>query len=136
MVGLEKMFVSAEGLLVSEARPVKQHQRSYTPDHASQLWHGQSAWIPLCSTIDAIGRAVRAFRCNSSGHGRRMAYLRMRARRAEGGYSTNLTAMAGLQSYYYSSREGSSGGALGIGMGNKIGMLSGGYFGVISPEGC
>jgi len=28
-----------------------------------------------------------------------------------------------------------SGGALGIGMGNIIGMLSGGYFGVISPEG-
>lgn len=31
--------------------------------------------------------------------------------------------------------EGGSGGALGIGMGNVVGMLSGGYFGVISPEG-
>ena len=31
--------------------------------------------------------------------------------------------------------EGGSGGALGIGMGNRIGMLSGAYFGVISPEG-
>ena len=33
------------------------------------------------------------------------------------------------------SGEGGSGGALGIGMGNIVGMLSGGYFGVISPEG-
>jgi hypothetical protein len=31
--------------------------------------------------------------------------------------------------------EGGSGGALGIAMGNKIGMLSGGYYGVITPEG-
>ena len=31
--------------------------------------------------------------------------------------------------------QGGSGGALGIGMGNSVGMLSGGYFGVISPEG-
>jgi acetyl-CoA carboxylase alpha subunit len=31
--------------------------------------------------------------------------------------------------------EGGSGGALGICMGNFIGMLSGAYFGVISPEG-
>jgi len=31
--------------------------------------------------------------------------------------------------------EGGSGGALGLCMGNEIAMLSGGYFGVISPEG-
>ncbi|ELP90071.1 pyruvate carboxylase subunit B, putative [Entamoeba invadens IP1] len=31
--------------------------------------------------------------------------------------------------------EGGSGGALGIAMGNTIGMLSGGYYGVITPEG-
>ncbi|KAL7721248.1 acetyl-CoA carboxytransferase [Entamoeba marina] len=31
--------------------------------------------------------------------------------------------------------EGGSGGALGIAMGNKIAMLSGGYYGVITPEG-
>jgi acetyl-CoA carboxylase alpha subunit len=31
--------------------------------------------------------------------------------------------------------EGGSGGALGIGMGNTVGMLSRAYFGVISPEG-
>jgi acetyl-CoA carboxylase alpha subunit len=31
--------------------------------------------------------------------------------------------------------EGGCGGALGIGMGNVVGMLSGGYFCLISPEG-
>lgn len=51
--------------------------------------------------------------------------------------ATNLTAMAGLTVPIVTLLvgEGGSGGALGIGMGNIIGMLSGGYFGVISPEG-
>ena len=51
--------------------------------------------------------------------------------------ATNLTAMAGLSVPIVTLviGEGGSGGALGIGMGNKIGMLSGGYFGVISSEG-
>lgn len=51
--------------------------------------------------------------------------------------ATNLTAMAGLQVPIISliTGEGGSGGALGIGMGNKVGMLSHAYFGVISPEG-
>jgi acetyl-CoA carboxylase alpha subunit len=30
--------------------------------------------------------------------------------------------------------EGGSGGALGIAMGNRVGMMSGAYYGVISPE--
>jgi hypothetical protein len=46
-------------------------------------------------------------------------------------------AMAGLRVPIVTllAGEGGSGGALGIGMGNTVGMLSGGYFGVISPEG-
>ena len=51
--------------------------------------------------------------------------------------ATNLTAMASLRVPIVTLvvGEGGSGGALGIGMGNSIGMLSQGYFGVISPEG-
>jgi acetyl-CoA carboxylase alpha subunit len=51
--------------------------------------------------------------------------------------ATNLTIMAGLTVPIITIMvgEGGSGGALGICMGNTIGMLSGGYFGVISPEG-
>jgi len=51
--------------------------------------------------------------------------------------ATNLTLMAGLKVPILSLiiGEGGSGGALGLGMGNKVGMLSQAYFGVISPEG-
>ncbi|CAM9739850.1 unnamed protein product, partial [Ectocarpus sp. 8 AP-2014] len=51
--------------------------------------------------------------------------------------ATNLTAMAGLKVPIVTliMGEGGSGGALGVGMGNRVGMLSRAYFGVISPEG-
>ena len=50
--------------------------------------------------------------------------------------ATNLTLMAGLTVPIVTLLvgEGGSGGALGICMGNKIGMLSGGYFGMLLNE--
>ncbi|KAJ1445024.1 hypothetical protein M885DRAFT_626577 [Pelagophyceae sp. CCMP2097] len=51
--------------------------------------------------------------------------------------ATNLTAMAGLRTAIVTVvlGEGGSGGALGLAMGNAVGMLSQAYYGVISPEG-
>mmetsp|Transcript_13785 Transcript_13785/g.44957 ORF Transcript_13785/g.44957 Transcript_13785/m.44957 type:complete len:1276 (-) Transcript_13785:333-4160(-) len=51
--------------------------------------------------------------------------------------ATNLTVMAGLKVPVVTVvlGEGGSGGALGIAMGNAVGMLSQAYYGVISPEG-
>ncbi|EDR28192.1 pyruvate carboxylase subunit B, putative [Entamoeba dispar SAW760] len=51
--------------------------------------------------------------------------------------ATSLLTMAGLKVPIITVMvgEGGSGGALGIAMGNIIGMLSGGYYGVITPEG-
>ena len=48
--------------------------------------------------------------------------------------ATNLTAMAGLKVPIVTliMGEGGSGGALGVGMGNRVGMLSRAYFGVVS----
>lgn len=47
--------------------------------------------------------------------------------------ATNLTAMAGLKVPIVTliMGEGGSGGALGVGMGNRVGMLSRAYFGVV-----
>lgn len=55
--------------------------------------------------------------------------------------ATNLTAMAGLRVPIVCviMGEGGSGGALGVGMGNRVGMLSRAYFGVVrsrADEGC
>jgi len=52
--------------------------------------------------------------------------------------ATNLYEMAGLRVpvVVVVTGEGGSGGALGIGVGDKIGMLSHAIYSVISPEGC
>lgn len=78
--------------------------------------------MPVVTLVDTVG-AWPTFECEQSGQSEAIA--------------TNLTAMAGLRVPIVTVLvgEGGSGGALGICMGNSIGMLSGGYFGVISPEG-
>ena len=78
--------------------------------------------LPVVTLVDTVG-AWPTFGCEGDGQSEAIA--------------TNLTAMAGLKVPIITILlgEGGSGGALGIGMGNTIGMLSGGYFGVISPEG-
>ena len=78
--------------------------------------------LPVITLVDTVG-AWPTFGCEGDGQSEAIA--------------TNLTAMAGLSVPIVTILlgEGGSGGALGIGMGNIIGMLSGGYFGVISPEG-
>ena len=78
--------------------------------------------LPVVTLVDTVG-AWPTFGCEGDGQSEAIA--------------TNLTAMAGLTVPIITILlgEGGSGGALGIGMGNIIGMLSGGYFGVISPEG-
>eukprot|EP00606_Chrysophyceae_sp_TOSAG23-5_P001599 GSChrysophyteH2.ASY1.ANO1.821.1 assembled CDS len=76
----------------------------------------------VVTLVDTVG-AWPTFQCEGDGQSEAIA--------------TNLTAMAGLTVPIITIMvgEGGSGGALGIGMGNTVGMLSGGYFGVISPEG-
>mmetsp|Transcript_10287 Transcript_10287/g.15637 ORF Transcript_10287/g.15637 Transcript_10287/m.15637 type:complete len:1291 (-) Transcript_10287:104-3976(-) len=78
--------------------------------------------LPVVTMVDTVG-AWPTFDCERDGQSEAIA--------------SNLTAMAGLRVPIVTLLvgEGGSGGALGIGMGNSIGMLSGGYFGVISPEG-
>ena len=78
--------------------------------------------LPVVTLVDTVG-AWPTFECERDGQSEAIA--------------SNLTAMAGLKVPIVTLLvgEGGSGGALGIGMGNSIGMLSGGYFGVISPEG-
>ncbi|GAB5034711.1 pyruvate carboxylase [Nannochloropsis oceanica] len=78
--------------------------------------------LPIITLVDTCG-AWPSFQAESDGQSEAIA--------------TNLTAMSSLTVPIVTVivGEGGSGGALGIGMGNKIGMLSGAYFGVISPEG-
>lgn len=78
--------------------------------------------LPVVTLVDTVG-AWPTFECERDGQSEAIA--------------TNLSAMSGLRVPIVTLLvgEGGSGGALGIGMGNAIGMLSGGYFGVISPEG-
>lgn len=78
--------------------------------------------IPVVTLVDTVG-AWPTFECERDGQSEAIA--------------TNLTIMAGLKVPIITVMvgEGGSGGALGICMGNYIAMLSGGYFGVISPEG-
>ncbi len=78
--------------------------------------------LPVVTFVDTVG-AWPTFECEKDGQSEAIA--------------TNLTAMAGLKVPIITLMvgEGGSGGALGICMGNYIAMLSGGYFGVISPEG-
>ena len=83
---------------------------------------GERFGLPVVTLVDTVG-AWPTFACEKDGQSEAIA--------------TNLTAMASLTVPIITILvgEGGSGGALGIGMGNTIGMLSGGYFGVISPEG-
>lgn len=78
--------------------------------------------LPVLTLVDTVG-AWPTFDCERDGQSEAIA--------------SNLTAMGGLSVPIITLLvgEGGSGGALGIGMGNAVGMLSGGYFGVISPEG-
>lgn len=78
--------------------------------------------LPVVTLVDTVG-AWPTFACEANGQSEAIA--------------TNLTAMAALRVPIITVMvgEGGSGGALGVGMGNCIGMCSGGYFGVISPEG-
>ena len=78
--------------------------------------------LPVVTLVDTVG-AWPTFACEGDGQSEAIA--------------TNLTLMSSLRVPIVTILlgEGGSGGALGIGMGNRIGMLSGGYFGVISPEG-
>lgn len=78
--------------------------------------------LPVVTLVDTCG-AWPSFEAEEAGQSEAIA--------------TNLTAMASLTVPVVTLivGEGGSGGALGIAMGNKIGMLSGAYYGVISPEG-
>lgn len=78
--------------------------------------------LPVVTFVDTVG-AWPTFECERLGQSEAIA--------------SNLTLMAGLKVPIVTvmTGEGGSGGALGICMGNVIAMLSGGYFGVISPEG-
>jgi acyl-CoA carboxylase subunit beta len=78
--------------------------------------------LPIVTLVDTCG-AWPSFEAESDGQSEAIA--------------TNLTAMASLKVPVVTLivGEGGSGGALGIAMGNKIAMLSGAYYGVISPEG-
>lgn len=82
----------------------------------------QQFHFPVITLVDTVG-AWPTFDCEQSGQSEAIA--------------TNLTCMAGLEVPILTLvvGEGGSGGALGIAMGNRIAMLSGAYFGVISPEG-
>ncbi|CAM9510994.1 unnamed protein product [Heterosigma akashiwo] len=78
--------------------------------------------IPVISIVDTCG-AWPSFVAERDGQSEAIA--------------TNLVEMAGLKVPMITVvlGEGGSGGALAIGMGNKVGMMSRAYYGVISPEG-
>ena len=78
--------------------------------------------LPVITLVDTCG-ALPSFSAERDGQSEAIA--------------TNLTTMAGLTVPIITvvAGEGGSGGALGIGMGNVVGMLSSAYYGVISPEG-
>eukprot|EP00903_Cladosiphon_okamuranus_P009747 g9267.t1 len=78
--------------------------------------------LPVVTLVDTCG-AWPSFEAERDGQSEAIA--------------TNLTVMAGLKVPIVTliMGEGGSGGALGVGMGNRVGMLSRAYFGVISPEG-
>ena len=78
--------------------------------------------LPVITLVDTCG-ALPSFEAERDGQSEAIA--------------TNLTTMAGLTVPIITvvAGEGGSGGALGIGMGNVVGMLSSAYYGVISPEG-
>ena len=78
--------------------------------------------LPVVTFVDTCG-ALPSFEAEKVGQSEAIA--------------TNLVAMATLKVPIVTVvlGEGGSGGALGIGMGDRIGMMSSAYYGVISPEG-
>ena len=78
--------------------------------------------LPVVTLVDTCG-ALPSFDAERDGQSEAIA--------------TNLTTMASLKVPIITviAGEGGSGGALGIAMGNVVGMLSTAYYGVISPEG-
>mmetsp|Transcript_8675 Transcript_8675/g.13352 ORF Transcript_8675/g.13352 Transcript_8675/m.13352 type:complete len:1007 (-) Transcript_8675:1066-4086(-) len=78
--------------------------------------------LPIITFVDTCG-AWPSFRAEEAGQSEAIA--------------TNLRIMAGLAVPMITMviGEGGSGGALGLAMGNRLGMLSQAYYGVISPEG-
>ena len=78
--------------------------------------------LPVVTLVDTVG-AWPSFAAEGAGQSEAIA--------------TNLSAMAALRTPIVTVviGEGGSGGALGLAMGNAIGMLSQAYYGVISPEG-
>eukprot|EP00939_MAST-03C_sp_MAST-3C-sp1_P004458 g4458.t1 len=78
--------------------------------------------LPVVTFVDTCG-AKPSFDCEKDGQSEAIA--------------TNLTLMAGLKTPIVTVvvGEGGSGGALGIAVADRIGMLSNAYYGVISPEG-
>eukprot|EP00755_Sulcionema_specki_P005036 Sspe_Gene.31624::Locus_15584_Transcript_1_1_Confidence_1.000_Length_4052::g.31624::m.31624/K01958/PC, pyc; pyruvate carboxylase len=78
--------------------------------------------LPVVTFIDTCG-ALPSFSAEEQGQSEAIA--------------TNLVVMGMLNTPIVTVvlGEGGSGGALGIGMGDRIAMLSGAYYGVISPEG-
>jgi len=90
---------------------------------ASRLFDLAASWdLPVISFIDTCG-AFPTFEAERFGQSEAIA--------------TCLTKMAALPSPMITVvlGEGGSGGALGIGMGNTIGMFENAYYSVISPEG-
>eukprot|EP00771_Trimastix_marina_P001024 gnl/Trimastix_PCT/207.p1 GENE.gnl/Trimastix_PCT/207~~gnl/Trimastix_PCT/207.p1 ORF type:complete len:1246 (+),score=513.85 gnl/Trimastix_PCT/207:34-3771(+) len=78
--------------------------------------------FPVVTLVDTVG-ALPSFAAEQDGQSEAIA--------------TNLARMSSLKVPVVTIvvGEGGSGGALGIAMGNRVGMLSRGYYGVISPEG-
>mmetsp|Transcript_10514 Transcript_10514/g.25921 ORF Transcript_10514/g.25921 Transcript_10514/m.25921 type:complete len:1243 (-) Transcript_10514:279-4007(-) len=78
--------------------------------------------LPVVTLVDCVG-AWPTFVAEAAGQSEAIA--------------TNLTKMAGLKVPIISIiiGEGGSGGALGVAMGNKVGMLSNAYYSTITPEG-
>jgi acetyl-CoA carboxylase carboxyl transferase subunit alpha len=91
---------------------------------ALRLMHlAEKFQLPLVSLIDTPG-AYPALEAEERGQGRAIALNIMEMARLE---TPIVVVVIG---------EGCSGGALGIGIGDVIGMLEHAYYSVISPEGC
>eukprot|EP00638_Chattonella_subsalsa_P022391 CAMPEP_0117865028 /NCGR_PEP_ID=MMETSP0950-20121206/6495_1 /TAXON_ID=44440 /ORGANISM="Chattonella subsalsa, Strain CCMP2191" /LENGTH=1345 /DNA_ID=CAMNT_0005716035 /DNA_START=71 /DNA_END=4108 /DNA_ORIENTATION=- len=124
-----------EGMPVMLMGPIKGH----TPQQMKDVNYGMSSpagyrtalrlmqmaerfQIPVVSVIDTCG-AYPSFAAEEMGQSEAIA--------------TNLLEMSGLKVPMVTVilGEGGSGGAMAIGMGNRVGMFSNAYYGVISPEG-
>jgi|EP01047_Picozoa_sp_COSAG01_P047591 acetyl-CoA carboxylase carboxyl transferase alpha subunit len=113
--------------------------KGHTPDEMASRNHGMPSpagyrtalrlmklaerfGLPVVTFVDTVG-AFPSFISETEGQSEAIA--------------TNLVAMAGLNTPIVTLviGEGGSGGALAIGMGDRVAMLANAYYGVISPEG-